>query len=79
MYWPGGSFLSPGVPRPEKPREMIAIRYSPFRLKYRALRTNQDCQSRESNSDPSPINTSPKSCKATANGANLRKLQMYAF
>src|SRR5215475_8840478 len=46
-YCPGGSFLSPALPRPEKPREMIAIRYSPFRPKYRAVRTNQDCQLQE--------------------------------
>jgi hypothetical protein len=58
---------------------MIAIRYSPFRPKYRAVRTNQDCQSKERNSDPSRTSTSPESCKAPANGAGQRKLLKYAF
>jgi hypothetical protein len=50
-YCPGGSFLSPALPRPAKPREMIAIRYSPFRPKYRAVRLIKIANSKESNSD----------------------------
>jgi hypothetical protein len=58
---------------------MIAIRYSPFRPKYRAVRTNQDCQSKESSSDPSRTSTSLESCKAPAKRADQRKLLKYAF
>ena len=30
-YWPGGSFTTSALRRPEKPREMILIRLSPYR------------------------------------------------
>src|SRR5215831_755127 len=67
-YCPGGSFLSPALPRPEKPREMIAIRYSPFHPKYRAVRTNQDCQL-QGKQFRSVNGCSPESCKVPASGS----------
>src|SRR5262244_338744 len=38
-YCPGGSFTSAARRRPEKPREMILIRNSPYRVKYLSLRS----------------------------------------
>src|SRR5215475_5767912 len=38
-YCPGGSFTSAARRRPEKPREMIPIRNSLYRVKYRTVRS----------------------------------------